>query len=131
MKTTGFSVSLGKQLKWPDDYFSLIHTLNFTQYNLKNYPIFSRDLIVVLSTNVSFKIALQRNSAGPIRYSLPADLISWQVDSLHHLILLFNKILKLRRTHTDILSFTNGDLMQNGMCQLVSQWVQKRTGSLC
>jgi hypothetical protein len=23
MKTTGFSVSLGKQLKWPDDYLAL------------------------------------------------------------------------------------------------------------
>ena len=40
LKTTGFSVSLGKQLKWPDDYFSLVYSLNFTKYKMKNYPIF-------------------------------------------------------------------------------------------
>ena len=64
LKTLGASVSLGKQLKWPDDYFSLVYTLNFTQYKLQNYPIFA-GLDSGNSTNFSFKIALQRNSAGP------------------------------------------------------------------
>src|SRR5688500_15652700 len=64
LKTLGASVSLGKQLKWPDDYFSLIYTLNFTQYKLQNYPIFA-GLDSGNSTNFSLKIALQRNSAGP------------------------------------------------------------------
>jgi outer membrane protein insertion porin family len=63
MKTTGFSVSLGKQLKWPDDYFSLIHTVSLTQYNMKNYPVFP-GLDSGLSTNISYKLTLQRNSAG-------------------------------------------------------------------
>ena len=40
LKVNGFSVALGKQLKWPDDYFSLVYTLNFTQYKTRNYPIF-------------------------------------------------------------------------------------------
>jgi outer membrane protein insertion porin family len=64
MKTTSFSLALGKQLKWPDDYFSLIYTLSFTQYKLKNYPIFPT-FNTGTSTNVSLKIALARNSAGP------------------------------------------------------------------
>jgi len=64
MKTTGFSVSLGKQLKWPDDYFSLIHTVSLTQYNMKNYPVFP-GLDSGISTNISYKLTLQRNSAGP------------------------------------------------------------------
>ena len=61
LKTTGVSLSLGKQLKWPDDYFSLIYSLNFTEYDLKNYPIFP-GLDSGRSTNVSFKIGLQRSS---------------------------------------------------------------------
>ncbi|HEX3165712.1 MAG TPA: outer membrane protein assembly factor, partial [Chitinophagaceae bacterium] len=64
MKTTGFSVSLGKQLKWPDDFFSLIHTVSLTQYNMKNYPVFP-GLDSGISTNISYKLTLQRNSAGP------------------------------------------------------------------
>jgi len=64
MKTLSTSFALGKQLKWPDDYFSLIYTLYFTQYKLKNYPIFP-GFNTGTSTNVSLKIALARNSAGP------------------------------------------------------------------
>jgi len=61
LKTLGASVSLGKQLKWPDDYFSLVYAVSFTQYKLKDYPIFS-GLDSGTSTNFSFKIALQRSS---------------------------------------------------------------------
>jgi outer membrane protein insertion porin family len=34
----GISATIGKQLKWPDDYFNLSHTLSFDHYNLTNYP---------------------------------------------------------------------------------------------
>jgi outer membrane protein insertion porin family len=64
LKANSFSVSLGKQLKWPDDYFSLVYTLNFTQYKLKNYPIF-QNLSNGVSNNFNLRIALQRSSAGP------------------------------------------------------------------
>ncbi len=38
-RTTGFSVGLAKQLKWPDDYFQLGVTFNYARYKLKNYYI--------------------------------------------------------------------------------------------
>jgi len=61
LRTTGITVSLGKQLKWPDDYFSLVYSVNFTKYKMENYPIFA-GLDSGISTNVSLKIALQRSS---------------------------------------------------------------------
>jgi outer membrane protein insertion porin family len=61
LKTNGFTVSLGKQLKWPDDFFSLVYAFNFTQYKLRNYPIF-QGLSDGTSNNISFKIGLQRSS---------------------------------------------------------------------
>ena len=64
IKTGGFTISLGKQLKWPDDYFSLIYSLNIQQYKLKNYSIFA-GLDNGTSTNISFKVTLARSSAGP------------------------------------------------------------------
>jgi outer membrane protein insertion porin family len=64
IKTTGFGISLGKQLKWPDDYFSLMYGINLQQYHLKNYNIFP-GLTDGNSTNVSLKITLARSSAGP------------------------------------------------------------------
>jgi outer membrane protein insertion porin family len=67
IKTNSFNVSLGKQLKWPDDYFNLIYSLNVQQYKLKNYNLFGNttELRNLTSTNVSLKLALVRNSAGP------------------------------------------------------------------
>lgn len=62
LKTTGISFALGKQLKWPDDYFSLVYSLNLTQYKLRNYPIFDQNFKNGTSNNISFKIALQRSS---------------------------------------------------------------------
>ena len=62
LRTTGLSLSLGKQLKWPDDYFSLVYSINLTQYKLRNYPIFDQNFTNGISNNVSFKIALQRSS---------------------------------------------------------------------
>lgn len=62
LKTTGLSLALGKQLKWPDDYFSLVYSINLTQYKLSNYPIFDQNFKTGISNNISFKIALQRSS---------------------------------------------------------------------
>ncbi len=62
LKTTGISVSLGKQLKWPDDFFTLVYTLNYTRYKRQNYGIFQGASPTGISDNLSFKIALQRSS---------------------------------------------------------------------
>src|SRR5690606_18972702 len=61
----GFGISLGKQLRWPDDYFNLIYSLNIQQYKLKNYPNIFKGINTGTSTNISAKITLLRNSAGP------------------------------------------------------------------
>lgn len=64
IRTTGVSVSLGKQLKWPDDFFALIYQLNYQRYKLRNYNIFP-GLRNGISNNISFKVTLARNSSGP------------------------------------------------------------------
>jgi outer membrane protein insertion porin family len=62
LRTTGFSVALGKQLKWPDDYFSLITSFNIQKYTLKNYPNIFKGISNGPSTNISLKIALARSA---------------------------------------------------------------------
>lgn len=64
-KTTGFSIGLQKQLKWPDDYFSLGLSLNFARYTLRNYYIDQVNLPGYNnghSNNLNLKIALSRYS---------------------------------------------------------------------
>jgi outer membrane protein insertion porin family len=65
VKTVGIGLSLGKQLKWPDDFFSLIYAVNFQQYKLKNYSQIFSGFSNGNSTNISLKLTLIRNSAGP------------------------------------------------------------------
>lgn len=66
MKTTGVSVSYGKQLHWPDDFFSLSFQLSYERFKLKNYfsdPIFYKSgLSTGVSNNLYLRITLDRNS---------------------------------------------------------------------
>jgi outer membrane protein insertion porin family len=62
LKNFGLSVALGKQLHWPDDYFTLTYSVNYTQYDLNNYPLFTSAFRNGFSTNFSFKLALSRYS---------------------------------------------------------------------
>jgi outer membrane protein insertion porin family len=65
LKNFGATISLGKQLKWPDDFFTLVYSLNYTQYKLINYPLFVSTFDSGVSNNVNVKFSLSRNSAGP------------------------------------------------------------------
>jgi outer membrane protein insertion porin family len=63
--TTGMTVSIAKQLKWPDDYFSLSQGINYTRYKLSNYAIDPTNLPGFdngIVNNINYRIALQRSS---------------------------------------------------------------------
>ncbi len=65
LMTTGGGVSLSKQIKWPDDYFSISGGINFTQYHLVNYyisPVTLPGFNNGYSHNFSFKIGIQRST---------------------------------------------------------------------
>lgn len=65
ISTTGATVSLAKQLKWPDDFFSLSMGINYTRYKLSNYAIDPTNLPGFengIVNNINFRISLQRSS---------------------------------------------------------------------
>ena len=62
LKNFGVTLALGKQLKWPDDFFTLTYSVNYTQYDLTNYSLFTSAFRNGFSTNFSFKLALSRYS---------------------------------------------------------------------
>lgn len=61
LSTAGATIAFGKMLKWPDDYFSLVTSLNYIQYRAKNYSIFP-SFSTGVSNNFNLKFALQRTS---------------------------------------------------------------------
>ncbi len=60
LRINGIGVTLGKRLKWPDNYFQLNYSLNFDHYNLDNYTgyLFSNGT----SYNIKLTQELTRNS---------------------------------------------------------------------
>ncbi len=60
--TNGISVSLGKRLKWPDDFFTIIHGLNFENYNLKNQSLAYVPIANGQINNFNFEENISRNS---------------------------------------------------------------------
>lgn len=65
IKITGLSVSLGKRLRWPDDYFSAFYSISIQQYELNNANgAFGLQLNSGRSNNVEFKYVLARSSVN-------------------------------------------------------------------
>ncbi len=65
LRTTGTTVSLGKQLNWPDNYFSGSVGVSYVRYQLVNYyisPIGLPGFNNGFSNNFSLKFAVQRSS---------------------------------------------------------------------
>lgn len=64
LSTTGGSIGLGKQLQWPDDFFTLISTVNVTNYDLNNY---TTNFFITNGNalSISLKETFGRNSTGP------------------------------------------------------------------
>ena len=62
IKIIGMAVSLGKQLRWPDDYFSMNYSFTVQQYKLRNYSNIFKGISTGVSTNISFKLGLARTS---------------------------------------------------------------------
>ncbi|MBP6976841.1 MAG: POTRA domain-containing protein [Bacteroidales bacterium] len=59
----GITFMLGKRLTWPDDYFTLIQTINLQRYKLDNYTtIFSFGTGTGEYNSITYGITLARNS---------------------------------------------------------------------
>jgi len=61
-ENTAITVGLGRQLKVPDDFFSLTNSLTYQRYVLNNIDIFANGYRDGTSNNISFNTTLARNS---------------------------------------------------------------------
>ena len=61
----GASVGLGRRLKWPDDNFSLMQSISYQSYNLKDYPISTFSFSTGQSNNLAYNITFARKNSGP------------------------------------------------------------------
>jgi outer membrane protein insertion porin family len=68
LRTTGATISLGKFLKWPDDYFTVSNSLNYQHYKFKDNGYFGFGGTSGLgftegnANNINFQNVISRNS---------------------------------------------------------------------
>jgi len=62
MDISGLSIGFGKRLSWPDDYFTITHSINFQRYNLEDYQTSLFDFSDGYSNNINYATTFSRNS---------------------------------------------------------------------
>lgn len=78
LQVNSLSVGLGRLLEWPDNYFTLSNSLGYTNYNLKDYPIFY-GFSNGTSNTISLNSTLSRRSTGDPKYPTEGSEISLSV----------------------------------------------------
>lgn len=59
---TAITIGLGRQLKVPDDYFTLTNSISYQRYDLQNLDLFYIGYSNGISNNITFNTTLSRNS---------------------------------------------------------------------
>ncbi len=71
----GITLGLGKRVKWPDDYFTIYHTISLQNYTLKNYgSLFS--FSDGYSNNLNYGLTIARNSIDAPIYARTGSELS-------------------------------------------------------
>lgn len=64
---TGVSAGLAKRVQWPDDYFTISHSLGYQLYDFNNYNIGLFNFGNGTSNSLAYTFGLSRSSQGPSR----------------------------------------------------------------
>ncbi|MCP4521866.1 MAG: outer membrane protein assembly factor BamA [Cytophagales bacterium] len=64
LRTTGATVSLGRRLKWPDDWFTMTHSISYTNYDIDNYGFAANICDQCNTNNLAFNTTISRNDIG-------------------------------------------------------------------
>jgi len=123
IRMNGITFSLGQRLKWPDDYFQLVHSINLQQYILRNYAdrfIFSNGK----SYNFNISQQFSRNSVDAPIYPTSGSHLRFNVQ-LTPPYSLFNKINYVTATDQERYRY-----VEYHKWKFDAQWYQRIYGKL-
>ncbi|WP_133274225.1 outer membrane protein assembly factor BamA [Hymenobacter radiodurans] len=79
IKVNSASIGLGRQLRFPDDYFTLSNSLSISQYKLNQYPAFGTEFFrngTGNANNITLNTTLSRNSIDNPTYTRRGSSLS-------------------------------------------------------
>jgi outer membrane protein insertion porin family len=82
LKQSGITLGFGRRLEWPDNYFSLTHSLSFLVYNYRNYFGGASSILPAegRTNEIMFNTTLSRNSIDNPMYPASGSSISLAVN---------------------------------------------------
>ena len=80
LNVTGVTVSLGRRLTWPDDFFTLSNSVSFLQYSLDNFGN-SLGFSTGKANSLTFNATLSRNSVSNPMYPRSGSTLTLSVAS--------------------------------------------------
>ena len=81
LRVQGATLSYGKRLKWPDDYFSTSVSASFMQYNFKNFGNNQLGIDNTASNSLTLTYSLSRNSLNDFTFPTSGSNLSFSVSS--------------------------------------------------
>lgn len=122
IRMNGFTVSLGKRLKWPDNYFRLNYSANIQQYKLQNW----RGYLFETGTSYNFNITqeISRNSLDALIYPTSGTNLRFTVQATPPYSI-FNNTNYLTASDTEKYRWT-----EYHKWKFDSQWYQRLSGKL-
>lgn len=76
LKVTSVGTSLGRRVKWPDDYFTVSNGLAYKKYDLYNFTSRSLGFNTGVSNSITFNTTVSRNSVDAPMYPTRGSLLS-------------------------------------------------------
>ena len=122
IRMNGFTISLGKRLNWPDNYFRLNYAANIQQYKLQNW----RGYLFETGTSYNFNLTqeISRNSLDALIYPTSGTNIKFTIQATPPYSLL-NNTNYLTASDKERYKFT-----EYHKWKFDSQWFQRISGKL-
>jgi outer membrane protein insertion porin family len=64
---TGVTAGLAKRVRWPDDFFTISHSLGYQLYDFRDYNIGLFNFGNGSANSLAYSLGISRNSSGPTR----------------------------------------------------------------
>jgi len=121
LHTTSATVEFGKRLKWPDDYFTLVPSINYQLYSLKNYTGTNFLFQNGQSHDINFALDLSRNSIDQQLYPRKGTMISAHMQLTLPYSYIFNSR-KLDYTNPELAASTRFQLLEYSKFKFRMEW---------
>jgi outer membrane protein insertion porin family len=83
LMSTNVGITVGKQLKWPDDFFGISFTVAYQRFDVTNYALFAgnSERFTGVSNNIAFTAQIQRNSTNDWIFPTSGSMFSASVEA--------------------------------------------------